>query len=200
MRTAVRIAWCRSVTTLSALGAYASASSYPIGTPGTPWTAAERAQWLSRQVIRRSYRDEVVAKLETLRDRFVVERYGALSQNEARYPLYAVRTREWSDSKPSVLITGGVHGYETSGVQGAILFLQTAALAYASTFNIVVAPCVSPWGYETIQRWNAQAVDPNRSFNPNGEVVEGRSFNPEAATEESAALIRFLDSLHSHSK
>ena len=138
----------------------------------------------------------MVAKLETLRDRFVVERYGALSQDEARYPLYAVRTREWSDSKPSVLITGGVHGYETSGVQGAILFLQTAALAYASTFNIVVAPCVSPWGYETIQRWNAQAVDPNRSFNPNGEVVEGRSFNPEAATEESAALIRFLDSLH----
>lgn len=113
-----------------------------------------------------------------------------------------------------------------------------------------VPRCVSPWGYETIQRWNAQAgaiqsrravatlpssvltavgqrissdthssravewrgiarkggkaregrrglaqgavhasdlprappqaVDPNRSFNPRGEVVAGRSFNPEA--------------------
>lgn len=38
-------------------------------------------------------------------------------------------------------------------------------------------------------------MDPNRSFNPDGEVVEGRSFNPEPATEESAALMAFLDSL-----
>jgi len=54
---------------------------------------------------------------------------------------------------------------------------------------------VSPWGYETIQRWNAQAVDPNRSFNPQGEVVAGRSFNPEAATEESAAFLSHLEAL-----
>ena len=30
--------------------------------------------------------------------------------------------------------------------------------------NLVVAPCVSPWGYETINRWNPLAIDPNRSF------------------------------------
>jgi hypothetical protein len=29
---------------------------------------------------------------------------------------------------------------------------------------VLVAPCVSPWGYERVQRWNARAVDPNRSF------------------------------------
>jgi len=72
---------------------------------------------------------------------------------------------------------------------------ETAAEKYSADFNILVAPCVSPWGYETIQRWNAQAVDPNRSFNPNGEVVEGRSFNPEAATEESKAILGLLESL-----
>jgi hypothetical protein len=60
----------------------------------------------------------------------------------------------------------------------------------------LVSPCVSPWGYETIQRWNCQAVDPNRSFNPEGEIVEGRSFNPEPATEESAALIKLLKSMN----
>lgn len=53
---------------------------------------------------------------------------------------------------------------------------------------------MSPWGYETIQRWTAKAVDPNRSFNPEGEVVEGRSFNPEAATDESMALMAHLKS------
>ena len=45
-----------------------------------------------------------------------------------------------------------------------------------------------------LRRWNAQAVDPNRSFSPEGEVVAGRSFNPEASTEESAAVIAFLGS------
>ena len=139
--------------------------------------------------------DEVVTKLEPLKDRYVVQNYGSLSQDTESYPLYAVMTKDWAPEKPCVLVTGGVHGYETSGVQGAILFLQTKAEHYAKAFNILVAPCVSPWGYEHIQRWNAQAVDPNRSFNPNGEVVEGRSFNPEAATEESSALIKLLDGL-----
>lgn len=50
-------------------------------------------------------------------------------------------------------------------------------------------------GYETIQRWNAQAIDPNRSFNPDGEVVPGRPFNPEPATEESSALLALLAGL-----
>ncbi|KAL7576384.1 hypothetical protein ACA910_018192 [Epithemia clementina (nom. ined.)] len=32
----------------------------------------------------------------------------------------------------NVLITGGVHGYKTSGVQGALLFLQTKAEQYTT--------------------------------------------------------------------
>jgi len=160
-----------------------------------PWGEEERREWLAQTKIHRSYRDEVLEKLEGLRDRYDVHQYGALSLDPGRYPLFAVQSRAWDARKPCVLVTGGVHGYETSGVQGAISFLQTAAEEYTGVFNILVAPCVSPWGYETIQRWNYKAVDPNRSFNPNGEVVEGRSFNPEAATEESAALLALLDSL-----
>jgi hypothetical protein len=169
---------------------------YPIGTPGQPWGAAERKEWARTRQVMRSYQDEVVQKLEkSLPPSFVLEKYGALSQAPARYPLYAARSREWSPTKPCVLVTGGVHGYETSGVQGAILFLLSAAEEYGELFNIVVAPCVSPWAYETIQRWTNLAVDPNRSFNPHGPRVEGRPFNPEAATEESSALIAHLASL-----
>ena len=51
--------------------------------------------------------------------------YGALSVDAARYPLVAVTSHDWDPNLPSVLVTGGVHGYETSGVQGAILFCQT---------------------------------------------------------------------------
>ena len=111
----------------------------------------------------------------------MLARYGALEHDPAKYPLFAVKMKGWVEGRPYVLITGGVHGYETSGVQGAILFLKTEAVKYAAKFNILVVPCVSPWGYETIQRWNYQATDPNRSFNPEGEVVPGRSFNPEAS-------------------
>lgn len=59
---------------------------------------------------------------------------------------------------------------------------------------------MSPWGYERIQRWTSKGTDPNRSFNPDGEVVEGRSFNPEAATEESTNIINFLKNEMSHVK
>jgi len=178
----------------SAIGA---TSAYPIGVAGKPWGPAEKLAWREHTTVTRTYSEEVIQKLERLREKpqLTVRKYGALSLDADRFPLYAVLTREWSPDKPCVLITGGVHGYETSGVQGAIRFLDTKAEAYGEAFNILVAPCVSPWGYERIQRWNAQAVDPNRSFNPNGEVVEGRSFNPEPSTEESAALISLLDSL-----
>jgi hypothetical protein len=170
------------------------ASSYSIGTPGKAWGAAEKIEWRDSREVQRSYREEVVTKIDALnKEQFDVHQYGALSQDTSKYPMYAVKTRNWSEDKPCVLITGGVHGYETSGVHGALLFLNTKAQEYSKHFNILVAPCISPWGYETIQRWNAQAVDPNRSFNPDGEVVEGRSFNPEAATEESKAIIDFLN-------
>ena len=66
----------------------------------------------------------------------------------------------------SVLITGGVHGYETSGVHGALSFLETRATDYLDRFNIACAPCVSPWAHETSNRWNPLTIDPNRSFHP----------------------------------
>jgi len=75
-----------------------------------------------------------------------------------------VKTKNWDNKKPNILVTGGVHGYETSGVQGAIMFIQTKMESYSEYFNILVCPCVSPWAYECIQRWSAEAVDPNRSF------------------------------------
>ena len=63
-----------------------------------------------------------------------------------------------------MLVTGGVHGYETSGVHGALQFAEQHAADVAGRANLLVVPCVSPWGYERIQRWNAAALDPNRSF------------------------------------
>jgi hypothetical protein len=172
-------------------------AAFPIGTPGQAWGKAEKEEWRATRLVQRSYKEQVIAKLHQLDSSvFDVVQYGALEQDPERYPLFAVKLKGWQEGLPHVLITGGVHGYEMSGVQGAILLLQTGvASKYAAKFNILVVPCVSPWGYETIQRWNCGAVDPNRSFNPDGEVVPGRAFNPEPSTDESRNLIAYLSTL-----
>lgn len=136
---------------------------YPVGTPGCAWGEKEKKTWLANQQKQRSYQEEVVDKLRDLPDTLIVEKYGELSY-EQDFPLFCVRSTNWCADKPNVLVTGGVHGYETSGVQGAILFLHTVAADYVEQFNLMVIPCISPWGYETINRWNPEAVDPNRSF------------------------------------
>ena len=137
---------------------------YPIGTPGVPWGAPEKAAWLKRQVRKRSYAADVLVAGKGLASRFDVVRYGSLDFDPERYPLLAYRSRQWRPELPVALVTGGVHGYETSGVHGALLFLERHAAEYERRANLLVAPCLSPWAYETIQRWNMHAVDPNRSF------------------------------------
>ena len=62
--------------------------NYPIGTPGKKWGDQEKATWLAAQQTKRSYADEVVAKLEALKKRFDIGQYGALSISASTYPLY----------------------------------------------------------------------------------------------------------------
>lgn len=157
-------------------------STYPIGTPGQPWGPSEIAQWLSRQARRRSYADDVLTIVESLRDRFEVVEYGRLEYGAERFPLVALKSRDWNDARPIALVTGGVHGYESSGVHGALQFAERDADPFARRVNLLIAPCVSPWAYERIHRWNPLAIDPNRSFRENGPALE------------SAALIRLVDS------
>ena len=143
-------------------------AQYPIGIPGTPWGAAEKSTWLGRQRLRRSYADEVLAPLEAhLPAQAELFQYGVLdyaSLGLGSYPLYAVRSRAWNPDRPVVLVTGGVHGYETSGVQGALQWLGHDFGRHTEAINLLVLPCISPWGYETINRWNPEALDPNRHF------------------------------------
>jgi hypothetical protein len=155
-------------------------SPYPIGTPGTPWGDTERSEWRSRQTRQRSYEADVLSAIERLRERFDVVQYGQLDYAPDSYPLFAIKSRGWRDDLPVALVTGGVHGYETSGVHGALQFVDQHAADYDGRVNLLVAPCVSPWAYERIHRWNPQAIDPNRSF---------REPSP---AEESAALMRLV--------
>lgn len=157
--------------------------TYPIGTPGIPWGEAERAAWASRQQHLRSYEADVLDVIRKLDASCTVAPYGQLEYGARHYPLHALKSAGWRPDLPVALITGGVHGYETSGVHGALRFALEHLHRYEGRINILIAPCVSPWGYETIQRWNPNALDPNRSFREN------------SPAGESAALLRLLASV-----
>jgi Protein of unknown function (DUF2817) len=175
------------------LQAHPSAANavYPIGTPGQAWRKADITQWRTKQTVQRSYQGDVLAPLFSLLHEPALSRCASLQQfgvldyrsdGLGTYPLYAVRSMAWDDSKPFFLITGGVHGYETSGVHGALLFLREQFVRYASRANLLVLPCISPWGYETINRWNPHAVDPNRAF-----------IRPHSPAQEAALPMALLD-------
>lgn len=150
-------------------------ASYPIGVRGCRWGAAEVAKWRARQSQLRSYVDDVVTRIDALADRFERIEYGQLSNGTDRYDLHALRSRDFDPILPTALVTGGVHGYETSGVMGALALLERHGDDYAGRINLLVAPCVSPWSYERINRWNYDAVDPNRNFRTDGPSGEARA-------------------------
>ena len=167
---------------------------YPIGTHGQSWGDNEKIEWLNSQSIKRSYLQTVVVKaqsiahLASIEELFTLEQYNELAYDNVisgatNYPLFAFKSKQWDNEKQTLLVTGGVHGYETSGVHGALAFVEREAANYASSFNILVAFCVSPWGYETINRWNPQAIDPNRSF------------YKDSPAPESAALMNYVQEL-----
>ncbi|MCE4557160.1 DUF2817 domain-containing protein [Pelomonas cellulosilytica] len=161
-----------------------SPAFYPVGTPGQPWGEADVRAWRARLVRQRSHAQDVVAAIDTLRNDFDVSEYGALHYDGERFPLLAVRSRDWRDELPTLVVTGGVHGYETSGVHGALRYVREHGHATAGRANLLVVPCVSPWAYERVQRWNFDALDPNRNF---------RAGSPAG---ESAALVALLAPLH----
>ncbi len=156
---------------------------YPIGRVGTPWDDTEKALWLTRQPVKRSYQQQVLTPLKQLFDGPLAEVaellcYGELDYQTyglGLYPLYAVKSRPVRPELPWLLVTGGVHGYETSGVQGALLFIAEHFAHYQGQANLLILPCISPWGYETINRWNPAAVDPNRSFVAGGPSQEANA-------------------------
>jgi len=163
--------------------------NYPVGQPGIPWGGGEKRQWRQMQKVKRSYQQEVVAQITSLRRTYRTVRFGALPYDVDKYPLFVLLSPDWDSCKPTALITGGVHGYETSGVHGALRFLETEAPRYFPILNIVVAPCISPWGYETINRWNPNTIDPNRAFYPDTPAAEAGLFMAYLASLDATIIV-----------
>ena len=94
------------------------------------WNNKDKELWFNEQKIQRSYKNDVLDKIELFKNDFDVELYGKLSLDENRYPLYVIKSKFFDKNAKNVLITGGVHGYETSGVLGLLEFIKTNAKDY----------------------------------------------------------------------
>ena len=149
--------------------------TFPVGSAGKPWGDSERNQWVSLQLKKRDYNTLVrgavdeMFKGESLSHCAEPFEYGTVDYTTISLPSYrmvGIRSKPWKSDLFTAVVTGGVHGYETSGVLGELLFAKEHLSKYASQLNILVLPCVSPWGFETVNRWTPNAIDPNRSFNP----------------------------------
>jgi len=74
-----------------------------------------------------------------------------------------------------VLISAGIHGDEPAGVETVCSFIERKEyLRFVQDWEITLAPCINPFGYETNTRSNHEGVDLNRNFkspSPPREVV-----------------------------
>jgi hypothetical protein len=139
------------------------------------WSTRQKLEWRDamQRKAKRNYGQDIVSRLRRLpANTHTIEKYGSLRFNSARYPLFNVTIGDLKNGRPNVLITGGVHGYEPSGIEACLKFIEHDAPDLTNAFNFVVYPCISPWAYEYDHRWNAYAEDPNRNFSRDSGIVQ----------------------------
>lgn len=91
---------------------------------------------------------------------------GTINTEIKDYDIYEI----FIDNKAqkTILIFGGVHGDELSGVSSCINFIENYKLdKFPKKFNYIIVPVVNPWGYEYNIRYNSLGIDINRDFTPN---------------------------------
>lgn len=114
--------------------------------------------------IRRSYEREVVSPLSRLR-RGEVTTLRRICYGSHNYPFLSVQyPAVFSPVRPTVLLSGGVHGDESAGVYAVLGFLEDGIQEYRRRCNFAFLPCVNPSGFEADTRFTMNGTDLNRAF------------------------------------
>ena len=107
-----------------------------------------------------------------------VERIGAATYGHRRWPILCVRSKHWKVSRPTILISAGVHGDEPAGVHAALAFLRASPRDLQEVFQFAVLPCVNPSGFDAETLATQSGANLNRLFGvestqPEVRAVEG---------------------------
>jgi Succinylglutamate desuccinylase / Aspartoacylase family len=120
------------------------------------------------------FAQEVEAKLARAKGHRV-EQIAEVTYGTARWPIFCVRSERWEAGRPTVLISGGLHGDEPAGVHAALAFLADAHHEFDDVFQFVVFPCVNPSGFDADTLQTASGANLNRLFGINSAQPEVRA-------------------------
>lgn len=77
------------------------------------------------------------------------------------YPIVIARSQPYDPTKPTALLTAGIHGDEPAGVYAVVQFLNNDFHRYAGRFNIVAFPCLNPSGFNAGMHNTASGMNLN---------------------------------------
>ena len=107
------------------------------------------------------------------------------------YPLVVVETECLDPDAPSVYLSAGIHGDEPAPVE-ALTGWSESSLSSVAGWNLMIFPCLNPWGLERNIRLDAEGRDLNRFYNSkkvtqlNAQLalMKGRRFDVAACLHE----------------
>jgi hypothetical protein len=120
------------------------------------------------------FAQEVESKLPLLRG-YSVEQIAHVSYGDARWPILCIRSTPWEVTRPTVLISGGVHGDEPAGVHAALRFLADGQREFNDVLQFVVFPCVNPSGFDAGTLGTKSGANLNRLFGTGSTQPEVRA-------------------------
>jgi hypothetical protein len=151
-------------------------------------TKTENAR--AERTIHRSYARDVERPLAALRD-FQAETLCHIEHGAQTYPLFLVRSTAAGTTRPTIFISGGVHGDEPAGVYAAIDFLEDIAPRYRREFNFTVLPCANPSGFELNTLRSISGANLNRLFGTDSSEPEIRAIEEWLTDESHRFLVTF---------
>ncbi len=130
---------------------------------------------------RRDYEANVVSRLQKLDSNHIsLTTYRTSQSGDEKFDHLFVTIGDLGNGNPNILLIGGVHGNEPSGVEACVRIAeQFNESADPPDINIVIFPCLFPWSYVHNQRWVYEdALDPNRHM-----IVGGSDFGRVSTAE-----------------
>ena len=98
------------------------------------------------------------------------------------FPVYVIEAP--TRSGPSLYLSAGIHGDEPAATEGLITWCEKRARALRK-INVLIFPCLNPWGLQHNDRHDARGRDLNRGYHRRDiaviaaqkKILRGRSFD-----------------------
>jgi protein MpaA len=81
----------------------------------------------------------------------------------SQFPIFVVETRRPRPGAPWLYLSAGIHGDEPGGTEGLLNWAEND-LPSRPPINLLLFPCLNPWGLVNNSRYDAQQRDLNRTY------------------------------------